>query len=93
VLLTGFAFRPRRYPTRLLEYADWRSLMLESPDSAFGPLAFGLTTTHRAHPVFDCSTTWAAAASCGVEFPPADAEMIARHVDYLAAAGVLPERG
>ncbi|TQM77906.1 amino acid adenylation domain-containing protein/thioester reductase-like protein [Saccharothrix saharensis] len=89
----GEVLTAKGYPTRLLEYADWRSLMLESPDSAFGPLAFGLTTTHRAHPVFDCSATWAAAASCGVEFPPADAEMIARHVDFLAAAGVLPERG
>jgi thioester reductase-like protein len=89
----GEVLTAKGYPTRLLEYADWRSLMLESPDSAFGPLAFGLTTTHRAHPVFDCSTTWAAAASCGVRFPPADAEMIARHVDFLAAAGVLPERG
>ncbi|MFD0201597.1 MULTISPECIES: non-ribosomal peptide synthetase family protein [Saccharothrix] len=89
----GEVLTAKGYPTRLLEYADWRSLMLESPDSAFGPLAFGLTTTHRAHPVFDCSATWAAAASVGVEFPPADAEMIARHVDFLAAAGVLPERG
>ncbi|MEV4025077.1 amino acid adenylation domain-containing protein [Actinosynnema sp. NPDC050801] len=89
----GEVLTEKGYPTRLLEYADWRSLMLESPDSAFGPLAFGLTTTHRAHPVFDCSATWAAAASCGVEFPPADAEMISRHVDFLAAAGVLPERG
>ncbi|QQQ79924.1 amino acid adenylation domain-containing protein [Saccharothrix sp. 6-C] len=88
----GEVLTAKGYPTRLLEYPDWRSLMLESPDSAFGPLAFGLTTTHRAHPVFDCSATWAAAASCGVEFPPADAEMIARHVDFLAAAGVLPER-
>ncbi|WP_447008173.1 non-ribosomal peptide synthetase [Saccharothrix isguenensis] len=88
----GGVLTAKGYPTRLLEYPDWRSLMLESPDSAFGPLAFGLTTTHRAHPVFDCSATWDAAAACGVEFPPADAEMIARHVDFLAAAGVLPER-
>jgi thioester reductase-like protein len=88
----GDVLTAKGYPTRLLEYADWRSLMLESPDSAFGPLAFGLTTTYRAHPVFDCSATWAAAASCGVEFPPADAGMIARHVDFLASAGVLPER-
>ncbi|ONI86819.1 hypothetical protein ALI22I_24855 [Saccharothrix sp. ALI-22-I] len=88
----GDVLTAKGYPTRLVEYSDWRSLMLESPDSAFGPLAFGLTTTHRAHPVFDCSATWAAAAACGVSFPPADAEMIARHVDFLAAAGKLPER-
>ncbi|WP_460443965.1 amino acid adenylation domain-containing protein, partial [Amycolatopsis cihanbeyliensis] len=80
------------YPTRLLEYPRWRSLMLDSPDSAFGPLAFGLTTTHRAHPEFDCAATWAAAAECGVRFPPADRAMIARHIEYLASAGALPER-
>ncbi|WP_216216777.1 non-ribosomal peptide synthetase [Amycolatopsis aidingensis] len=80
------------YPTRLLEYPEWRELMLDSPDSAFGPLAFGLTTTHRAHPVFDCSATWSAAADCGVRFPPADRAMIARHIEYLASAGVLPGR-
>ncbi|MFD7657747.1 amino acid adenylation domain-containing protein [Actinosynnema sp. NPDC059797] len=88
----GEVLTARGYPTRTLEYSDWRALMLESPDSAFGPLAFGLTTTRRAHPVFDCSATWAAARECGVEFPPADAEMIARHIDYLASAGVMPER-
>ncbi|QFZ19882.1 non-ribosomal peptide synthetase [Saccharothrix syringae] len=89
----GEVLTARGYPTRALDYPDWRALMLDSPDSAFGPLAFGLTTTHRAHPVFDCSATWAAARECGVEFPPADAEMIGRHVDYLASAGVMPERG
>ncbi|MFI9817645.1 non-ribosomal peptide synthetase family protein [Saccharothrix variisporea] len=88
----GEVLTAKGYPTRALDYADWRALMLESPDSAFGPLAFGLATTRRAHPVFDCSATWAAAARCGVEFPPADAEMIGRHIDFLAAAGVLPER-
>ncbi|MDQ2586613.1 non-ribosomal peptide synthetase [Saccharothrix yanglingensis] len=88
----GGVLAAKGYPNRVLEYPEWRSLMLESPDSAFGPLAFGLTTTHRAHPVFDCTATWDAARSCGVEFPPADAEMIARHVDYLASAGVMPER-
>ncbi|MBB5958032.1 amino acid adenylation domain-containing protein/thioester reductase-like protein [Saccharothrix tamanrassetensis] len=88
----GEVLNAKGYPAKVLEYPEWRALMLENPDSAFGPLAFGLTATHRAHPVFDCSATWAAAAECGVEFPPADAEMIARHVDYLASAGVMPER-
>ncbi|NUT99227.1 MAG: amino acid adenylation domain-containing protein [Saccharothrix sp.] len=88
----GDVLTAKGYPVKALDYQDWRALMLESPDSAFGPLAFGLTTTRRAHPVFDCSATWAAAAECGVEFPPADAEMIGRHIDFLAAAGVLPER-
>ncbi|WP_433273620.1 non-ribosomal peptide synthetase [Actinosynnema sp. CS-041913] len=88
----GEVLSAKGYPAKVLEYPEWRALMLESPDSAFGPLAFGLTTTHRAHPVFDCSATWAAAAECGVSFPPADAEMIARHIDYLASAGVMPER-
>ncbi|GAA0210904.1 thioester reductase domain-containing protein [Saccharothrix mutabilis subsp. mutabilis] len=88
----GDVLTAKGYPTKALDYQEWRALMLESPDSAFGPLAFGLTTTRRAHPVFDCTATWAAAAECGVEFPPADAEMIGRHIDFLATAGVLPER-
>lgn len=88
----GDVLNAKGYPTEVLDYQAWRALMLDSPDSAFGPLAFGLTTTRRAHPVFDCSATWAAAAECGVEFPPADAEMIGRHIDFLATAGVLPER-
>jgi len=88
----GEVLTAKGYPTRLLEYADWRAVMLENPDTAFGPLAYDLTTTHRPHPRFDCSATWAAAARCGVSFPPADADMIARHIDYLASAGALPER-
>ncbi|XVV07118.1 non-ribosomal peptide synthetase [Actinosynnema sp. CA-248983] len=88
----GEVLNAKGYPTKVLDYQAWRALMLENPDSAFGPLAFGLTATRRAHPVFDCTATWAAAAECGVEFPPADAEMIGRHIDFLATAGVLPER-
>ncbi|MEV0679064.1 amino acid adenylation domain-containing protein [Actinosynnema sp. NPDC050436] len=80
------------WPCEVLEYPEWRALMMETPDSAFGPLAFGLTTTGRPTPRFDTTATRRAAAECGVEFPPADAAMITRHIEYLARAGVMPER-
>ncbi|MBW4717936.1 non-ribosomal peptide synthetase family protein [Saccharothrix obliqua] len=88
----GEVLTAKGYPTRVLDYPAWRSLMLDNPDSAFGPLAFGLTATGRPRPRFDCTATWTAAAACGVEFPPADVEMIGRHIDYLARVGALPER-
>ncbi|HWM03296.1 MAG TPA: amino acid adenylation domain-containing protein [Actinophytocola sp.] len=80
------------YPVRREAYHEWRAAMLDSPTSSFGPLAFGLPVRNRPHPVFDCSATWAAARECGVEFPPADAEMMRRHIEFLAVSGVLPER-
>ncbi|CCH30854.1 amino acid adenylation domain-containing protein [Actinosynnema sp. NPDC047251] len=80
------------WPTEVLEYPAWRARMMDAPDSAFGPLAYGLTTSGRPEPRFDTSATWRAAAGCGVEFPPADAEMITRHIEFLARAGVMPER-
>jgi hypothetical protein len=46
----------------------------------------------RPHPMFDCSAKWAAARACGVEFPPADAEMMRRHIEFLAGSGVMPAR-
>jgi hypothetical protein len=78
------------YPARVEPYEDWRAAMLDSPTSAFGPLAFGLPEGGRPHPVFDCSATWAAARGCGVEFPPADGEMMLRHVRFLSDSGVMP---
>ncbi|MEU4805395.1 amino acid adenylation domain-containing protein [Actinosynnema sp. NPDC023587] len=80
------------WPTEVLEYPAWRARMMDSPESPFGPLAYGLTTSGRPVPRFDTSATWRAAAECGVEFPPADATMITRHIEFLARAGVMPER-
>lgn len=80
------------YPVEALPYAQWRQRMLAVPSSSFGPLAYGLPTWHRPHPVFDCSATWAAAREAGVEFPPADATMMRRHIRFLASEGVLPSR-
>ncbi|HEX2132999.1 MAG TPA: amino acid adenylation domain-containing protein [Actinophytocola sp.] len=78
------------YPARVEPYDRWRAAMLDSPTSAFGPLAFGLPEGGRPHPVFDCSATWVAARDCGVEFPPADGQMMLRYVRFLADSGVMP---
>lgn len=80
------------HPTEVLPYEQWRERLLAATDTAFAPLAFGLPTPgkRRVHPVFDCTATWRAAADGGVVFPPADAEMMRRHVDYLTRAGALP---
>ncbi|HEX6359998.1 amino acid adenylation domain-containing protein [Actinophytocola sp.] len=80
------------YPVAALPYEQWRQAMLAAPTSSFGPLAYGLPTWRRPHPVFDCSATWAAAREAGVEFPPADAAMMRRHIEFLADSGVLPAR-
>ncbi|GAA3854789.1 thioester reductase domain-containing protein [Saccharothrix violaceirubra] len=88
----GGVLTERGYPTRVLPFEQWRTLMLDHPETAFGPLAYGLSGRRRAHPVFDCTRTFTAAAAHGVEFPPADAEMLGRHVDHLITAGAMPER-
>jgi thioester reductase-like protein len=80
------------YPVDTVEYAQWRKQMLAAPTSSFGPLAYGLPTWRKPHPVFDCTATWAAAREAGVEFPPADAELMRRHIRFLAESGVLPAR-
>jgi amino acid adenylation domain-containing protein/thioester reductase-like protein len=80
------------YPVKVLPYEEWRQAMLATPTTSFGPLAYGLPTGQRPHPVFDCSATWAAAREADVEFPPADASMMRRHITFLAGSGVLPAR-
>ncbi|MFC4854160.1 non-ribosomal peptide synthetase [Actinophytocola glycyrrhizae] len=87
----GVTLNEMGYPVETLPYEEWRQRMLAAPSSSFGPLAFGLPTWRRPHPVFDCSKTWAAAREAGVEFPPADAAMMRRHIRFLAESGVLPE--
>lgn len=77
------------YPVSVLPYEEWRQHMLATPAGSFGTLAYGLPTTRRPHPLFDCTATWAAARAAGVEFPPADASMMARHITFLADNGVL----
>jgi thioester reductase-like protein len=88
----GTTLNEMGYPVEVLPYPQWRQAMLAAPTSSFGPLAYGLPTWHRPHPVFDCSATWAAAREAGVEFPPADAVMMRRHIEFLAESGVLPAR-
>ncbi|HET8642278.1 MAG TPA: SDR family oxidoreductase, partial [Pseudonocardiaceae bacterium] len=87
----GTVLNEAGYPVDVLPYQRWRELILESTDTAFAPLAYGLPAPGRGryHPRFDCSATWAAAAAAGVHFPPADAIMMRRHIDYLTEAGAL----
>jgi amino acid adenylation domain-containing protein/thioester reductase-like protein len=87
----GVTLNEMGYPVETLPYEEWRQQMLAAPSSSFGPLAYGLPTWRRPHPVFDCAKTWAATREAGVEFPPADAEMMRRHIRFLAESGVLPE--
>jgi amino acid adenylation domain-containing protein/thioester reductase-like protein len=88
----GATLNEMGYPVTTVPYAEWRQTMLAAPTSSFGPLAYGLPTWSRPHPVFDCSATWAAAREAGVEFPPADADMMRRHIEFLDESGVMPAR-